>query len=100
MKKLLLLAAIGMLITAAASAQTQGDRFRRERIEQGFRNGQLTRPERNHLRFDEFKYKSERRRAFRDGVVTPRERRKLHHMRVHDRREMFRMKHNGRRRLI
>ena len=100
MKKLFVLGVILTLMAASASAQGPGDRTRRQRIENGFNNGQLTRPERFRLHKDEFRYKTERRRAFRDGRVTPRERRRLHKMRVHDRREIFRMKHNGRRRLI
>ena len=100
MKKLFVLAVILVLMGTAASAQRAGDHIRRERIENGVRSGQLTRPERLKLRHDELRYRGERRRAHRDGVVTPRERARLHHMRKHERREIFRMKHNGRRRLI
>ena len=100
MKKLFVFGVILTLLAASASAQGPGDRMRRQRIERGFDNGQLTRPERFRLHKNEFRYKVEKRRTHRDGRVTPHERRRLHKMRVHERREIFRLKHNGRRRLI
>lgn len=100
MKKLFVLGVILTLLAASASAQGPGDRIQRQRIERGFNNGQLTRPERFRLERDHHRFKAERRRAFSDGRVTPRERRRLNHMRRHERRETFRFKHNSRRRLI
>ena len=100
MKKLFVLAVILTLLAASASAQRAADRIRRQRIERSFDNGQLTRPERFRLRKDETRLRVEKRRALRDGRLTPHERRRLNKMRRHERREMFRLKHNGRRRLI
>ena len=100
MKKIFVLGAIFTLLAGAASAQDRGDRVERQRIENGFNRGQLTRPEKFRLQRDEYRYKSEKRRAFRDGRLTPRERRRLNRMRRHERRETFRLRHNGRRRLI
>ena len=100
MKKLFVLAVILTLLAASASAQRAGERIRRQRIERSFDNGQLTRPERFRLRKDETRLRVEKRRALRDGRLTPHERRRLNKMRRHERREMFRLKHNGRRRLI
>ena len=100
MKKLFVLGVILTLLTASASAQRPGDHIQRQRIERGFDNGQLTRPEKFRLHTDRARIKVERRRAFRDGRVNPSERRRLNKMRKHNRREMFRLKHNGRRRLI
>jgi hypothetical protein len=100
MKKLFVLGVILTLMAASASAQGPGDRTRHQRIERGFNNGQLTRPERFRLQNDHRRFETEKRRSFRDGRVTPHERRRLHNMRRHDRREMFRYKHNGRRRMI
>lgn len=100
MKKLFLLGAILAFVIVSASAQGPRDRVRHQRIERGFDRGQLTRPEKFRLQKNQFRYKAERRRAVRDGRVTPMERRRLHMMKSHDRREIFRLKHNGRRRLI
>jgi hypothetical protein len=100
MKKLFVLGVILTLLAASASAQGLGDRIQRQRVERGFNNGQLTRPERFRLHNDRTRIKTERRRAFRDGRINPSERRRLHRMRRHERREMRRFKHNGRRRLI
>jgi hypothetical protein len=52
------------------------------------------------LHRNEVRHKIERRRALRDGRVTPMEKRRLNKVRRHDRREIFRLRHNGRRRLI
>jgi hypothetical protein len=100
MKKLFVLGVILTLLTASASAQRTVDRIQRQRIERGFDNGRLTRPEKFRLQKDRTRIKVERRRSLRDGRVTPGERRRIHKMRRHERREMRRFKHNGRRRLI
>ena len=100
MKKLFVLGVILTLLAASASAQTGSDRVRHQRIERGFDNGQLTRPEKLRLQKDEFRYKNERRRAFRDGKLDRRERRRLHKMRRHEHRQAFRLKHNRNRRSI
>src|SRR5262245_15368147 len=100
MKKILALALILVTLSVAASAQRPGDRFRRHRINNSFNSGQLTRPERFELRKDELRYRSLERRSRRDGVVTPMERRKLQKTKRHNRRELFRFKHNGRHRII
>lgn len=101
MKRFLTLGFILVLLSVTASAQQgPGNRFRRQRMTNGFNNGQLTRPERFELRKDEFRYKTSQRRARRDGIVTPFERRRLHKIRQHGRRDQFRFRHNGRRRVI
>ena len=101
MKKIITLGLALILISAMASAQqVSGDRFRRHRIEQGFSNGQINRPERFQLRKDQFRYKVAQRNARRDGFVSPMEHRRLCKMRRHDRREVFLFRHNGRNRVI
>jgi hypothetical protein len=101
MKKLFTLGLILVLLSVTASAQRgQGDRFRRHRMTNGFYSGQLTRPERFELRKDQFRYKTSQRRARRDGIVTPFERRRLHKIKQHGRRDQFRFRHNGHRRVI
>jgi len=102
MKKILILSLSLVLLSAAASAQQDnvGDHFRRHRIERGFNNHQLTRPERHQLRRDHVRYRIAQHRARRDGFVGPIERRRLHKMRNHNRREPFRFRHNRRHRVI
>ena len=101
MKKILTLGLALVLISAAASAQRgPGDRIRRHQVTQGFNNGQITRPERFQLRKDAFRYQMLNRKVHRDGVVTPLEHRRLHQVRRHERHDMFRFRHNGRRRVI
>jgi hypothetical protein len=100
MKKLLLLSIAAVLLTAAVSAQGPRDGIRHDRIHEGFRSGQLTRPERFELRKDQGHYNNLQRRAHRDGRVTPMERRRLHHAKVHNRRETFRFKHNRHHRVL
>jgi hypothetical protein len=102
MKKILILSLSLVLLSVAASAQQDnvGDRFRRHRVEHGFNNGQLTRPEKQQLYRDHFRYKIAQRRARRDGFVGPIEHRRLHKMRRHNRHEMFRFRHNRHPRVI
>lgn len=100
MKKILVLGVVFALFTVAASAQPGRDMARKHRIERGFDNGQLTRGEKFRLQKNQMNYRFERRRAHRDGRITPMEQRRLHKMRADDRRETFRYKHNVRRRVI
>jgi hypothetical protein len=90
-----------LLISVASSAQIRPtDRFRSQRMESGFNRGQLTRCEKLELRKDQIRYQMSRRRATKDGIVTPMERRRLSKMRRNDRRELFYFSHNNRRRII
>jgi hypothetical protein len=100
MKKILSITFILMLLAAAASAQRPGDNMRRHYIRHCFANGQITRGERFELRKDAVRYKAAQRHARRDGVVTSLERRRIHKLKCETRRDAFRFKHNGRRRLI
>ena len=101
MKKILSLGLILVLLSAAASAQVRPrDRFRGYRIQRNFNSGLLTRPERFELRKDAFRYQMLERKTRRDGIVTPFERRRLHRARRNTRVDLFRFRHNGRRRII
>ena len=100
MKRILSISFILILLSAAASAQRPGDRIRRNYVKQGFSSGQITRPERFELRKDVTRYKAAQRHARKDGIVTPLERRRIHKLKAETRRDAFRFKHNGRRRLI
>jgi hypothetical protein len=101
MKKLMFLGLILTLLSAAASAQqASGESFRRHRTEQGYRNGELTRPEMRRLHRDHSRFQMERRRDFRDGKISRRERHHLHRMHRHENRELYRYKHNHHRRSL
>lgn len=101
MKKILLLGFILALFAAAASAQqTENHRFRHQREMQSSRRGELSRSEARKLRHDQLRYRVARRRAQRDGIITPLERRRLYKMRRHERREMYGFRHNNYRRVI
>jgi hypothetical protein len=101
MKKVFILGLIITLANLSTSAQNRPvDRIQKFRMERGFNRGQITRPERFHLRKDQFRYKIAQRRVRRDGTVTPMERRRLMMMKRHNRQEMFRFKHNRFRRVI
>ena len=101
MKKILSISLILILLSVAASAQRgPGDRIRRSYVAPGFNNGQLTRPEKFELRKDAIHYKTAQRNARRDGIVTPLERRRIHRLKCETRRDAFRFRHNGRRRVI
>ena len=101
MKKILALSLAIVVFSVAASAQGGPEsRFRKARLQRGFTSGQINRPERRELGKDAFHYKMLQNNARRDGVITPFERRRLHRARCESRRDLFRFKHNGRRRLI
>ena len=100
MKKILSISLILIFLSATSSAQRPGDNIRRHSVRQSFSNGQITRGERFELRKDVTHYKAAQHHARRDGVVTPLERRRIHKLKCETRRDAFRFKHNGRRRLI
>jgi hypothetical protein len=92
MKKILLFSFILVLTSIAASAQLgRGN---------GLGKGQLTRTEKIELRQDGFRNQGIRKRARRDGVVTPMERRKIRRAKCEARRERVRSRHNRRRKII
>jgi hypothetical protein len=101
MKKILVLSLILVIISASASAQARpGNRFRKPGVQRGLNHGQLTRPERFELRKDVYRTRILQRRAGRDGIITPVERIRIHRSKCDTRRDAFRFKHNGRRRVI
>ena len=101
MKNTLILSTILLLASLTGSAQQKrGDRIPNFRIERRFNNDQLTRTERFRIRNDQFRYKITQRRALRDGMITPEERRRLIHMKRQNRSRIFRLKHNLRQRVI
>jgi len=101
MKKIFFLGLIFSLFAVAASAQqTNTHRFRHQREWQSHHRGELNRYELRRLHQDELRYKIARRRAHRDGTVNRFERRRLNKMKRHQRHELYRFRHNDRRRVI
>jgi hypothetical protein len=101
MKKIVSISIVLLLLSAATIAQSGPDsNIRRHSVREGFSNRQITRGERFELRKDVLRYKAAERNARRDGKITPIERRRLHKMKQHTRRDAFRFKHNRRHRII
>ena len=97
MKKIFGLSLVLMILSVAASAQNV---VRKQRAGRNCTRTQITVGERMELRKDALRYKMLQRRSQRDGVVTPIERRRLQRAKVEARRDLYRFKHNPRRRLI
>ena len=97
MKKILLFSLFLVLISAAATAQIRP----RGRVS-NFRprNNQITWGEKKEIQKDAVRYQMIKRKASRDGMVTPFERRKLRRAKCDARRDLVRFKLNGRRRVI
>lgn len=96
MKKIITLSIVFTLFSFAVNAQrltAKGSFSRGNR-------GQITSSEKRELRQDAFRYKIGRRRAERDAVVSPIERRKLRKLKCEARRDKFKFRHNRRRRVI
>jgi hypothetical protein len=101
MKKILVFSLILLFISAASTAQTsQGNRFSNQGMQRGFSQGRLFRSEKTGLRKDIFRNQIMVRRARRDGIVTPLERRRLHRAKCDTHRDAFRSRHNRGRRII
>ncbi len=101
MKKLMFLGLILTLFSAAVSAQqASGESIRRQRMEEGYRSGELTRHEMRRLHKDHTRYQMEKRRDFRDGRISRHERHRLHRMHRHENRELHRFRHNHHHRAI
>jgi hypothetical protein len=96
MKKIVALGLILLTLSAAASAKRPRGTFPNIRVN----DKQLTWGEKRELRKDAIRYHLMKRRATRDGYITAFERRKLRRAKCDIRRDAFRFKHNGRRRLI
>jgi hypothetical protein len=98
---LCLVAAMAAVLAGEASASVTPRIDRREvrqhqRIRQGVRSGELTRPEAMRLRAGERHIGRMECRAKSDGVVTMRERRRLNVAENRESRRIYRLKHNGR----
>ena len=96
----LLVAALA--VTSVANAQTRTpvinhrQHNQERRINQGVRNGQLTRNETRHLRNDERRIRAEKRTAMAEVRMGPRERRHIRSQENRVSRRIYRDKHNNR----
>jgi hypothetical protein len=97
MKKLLYLSLILLLISASVSAQRINGSGIRPR---GINSERISRPERFQVRRDIIHLNMVQRNARRDGIITPVERKKIYRSKCNTRRDAFRFRHNGRRRII
>lgn len=100
MKKIFFLGIAFALFTIAASAQQGRSAMQHQRIEHGFKTGQLNRAERFRLQKNQHRYHQAQRKVLRDGRLAPFEKRRLYTMKRHNSREIFRYRHNGRGRII
>jgi hypothetical protein len=83
-----------MFIAFAADAQS----CQRERMRDGWRSGELTPREYKQLSMEQRKIHRTKMRMLRDGRLDPRERHKLHKMKKHNSRHIWREKHDWERR--
>jgi hypothetical protein len=99
MKKILFFGLAFTLITLAASAQTGPGKDRVEGFRKTEKKGQITRGEKFKLHKNKRDYDRMERRFKRDGHMSRMEKRKLHHKKQQNRHDMFRFKHNHRKRV-
>ena len=92
------LAFIGLVFANSAMAGRVGKRQLRQnaRIHQGVKSQELTFRETRTLRREQHRIQRTKRRALRDGVVTPRERVRIENRQNKASRDIYRLKHNGR----
>ncbi len=74
------------------------EKNQKERIEQGVKSGELTRPEARRLKAKEAKIKADEAKAKADGEVTPAERAKLQHEQNKASKRIYRQKHDTQKR--
>ena len=99
MKKTLILAALAVVMTAPALADTPAidarQQNQRARIVNGVQNGELTLRETRRLAAGQVHLNRVERRVEADGVVTARERARLHHEANQQSRRIHRQKHDA-----
>ena len=95
MKQLFVLVLLTLALSVAGTAQRPGERFQRQRLRVSALGAERVDIQRDLLRYDRME-----RRAHRDGVVTPMERKKLRKKKMENRRELIRYRHNRIRKVI
>jgi uncharacterized membrane protein YebE (DUF533 family) len=97
MKLKIAVAAIVMALGITnVNAQIHRAHQQRQRIRQGVKSGELTRPEAANLRNDQKEIHQDVKAAKADGVVTKEERKDIRKDQRQESREIFRKKHNAR----
>lgn len=91
-------ATIGVAVPATAQTVNQREMRQQQRISQGVRSGQLSRPEAQRLRYLELRLRrtQARLRWRHGGHLTMRDRQRLQMMAQRDSREIYRLRHNYR----
>ncbi|TGE19359.1 hypothetical protein [Hymenobacter elongatus] len=89
-------AALSLLASSAATAQTAPRTNDQARIRQGVRSGQLTRTEAARAQAQQADARQARQSARADGVVTPAERHVVRHEERQADRVLYRQKHDSR----
>lgn len=99
MKKTILLAALSLALTSPAFADSSRfdarQQHQRERIANGVQSGELTQRETRRLVAGQVHLNRVERRVEADGVVTARERARLHHEANQQSRRIHRQKHDA-----
>jgi Ni/Co efflux regulator RcnB len=97
MKKIFFLGLILTLFAAAATAQQKrSNRLQHQREFRSFQRAELNRHEQRRLHRNEARYELARKRAYRDGRITPSERRQLRRLKEYQRHELYRLRHKNR----
>jgi hypothetical protein len=92
----LLSGALLLGLSAVSFAGINGRQHReQQRIRQGVRSGELTRPEARRLEYEQARIRVDERYARRDGYVSPRERARLDREMDRASRDIYRQKHDG-----
>ena len=93
------LVACSVLVSATVHAGTpvldQRQQQQKQRIKEGVRSGELTRPEARRLVRGQVELRKDERAAKADGVVTARERAKLQHEADQQSRRIYKQKHDA-----
>ena len=87
-----------LFIAFLGMSQAQTKFNQRHRIQEGWRSGELTPREMRYLGMEQKRFHHEKRRMLRDGKLDRCEKRKLHRMKKHSNRDIWREKHDGERR--
>jgi Ni/Co efflux regulator RcnB len=97
MKKILFLGLILALFAAAATAQqTHGNRLQHQREFRSLQRTELNHQQQRRLHRNEARYELARKKAYRDGRITPSERRQLRRLKEYQRHELYRLRHKNR----
>ena len=93
MKKIFFLGLILTLFAAAATAQqTRGNRLQHQSEFRSLQRTELNHQQQRRLHRNEARYELARKKAYRDGMITPSERRQLRRLKEYQRHEFHRLR--------